>query len=86
VGRDEFDYAGAYDDLMEEFGVRMLVLRLYFKERRPCKEVADVVHKSESAVRAIVHRHLVKDRLKRKQKQCESTPFVDYSQDEFVGS
>jgi hypothetical protein len=79
VGRDEFDYAGAYDDLMEEFGVRMLVLRLYFKERRPCKEVAPMVHMSESALRAIIHRHLEKDRQKRK--QCETAPFLDYSQE-----
>jgi hypothetical protein len=79
VGRDEFDYDGAYNDVMEEFGVRLLVIRLYFKERRPAKEVATATRKSLSAVRAIIHRHVEKDRL-RKQKRCETAPFLDLSQ------
>jgi 8-oxo-dGTP pyrophosphatase MutT (NUDIX family) len=84
VGRDEFDYDATHRELMEEFGVRLLVIRLYFKERRPCAEVAAATGMSVSALRSIIHRHLEKDR-KRKQR-CESAPFLDFSQDDFVGS
>ena len=85
MDREEFDFDGARRELLEEVGVQLLVIRLYFKERRPCKEVAPLVRKSESAVRSIIHRHLEKDR-RRKERECETAPFLDYFQSDFVES